>query len=411
MAGKHITQANAATLEALHKLLEVGVNGGILIVDSVKGNDIKAGTDSSIPYRTITAAKTAATAGTLILIYPATYNEYDLAKDEITYFLFPNSKIIYSGAIAGAVIFKDNNTSMNFKVFGNGTIENNGTGDGNDVIYTQHASTVFTIDCDTLKSTNNRVVANYNSDVNVSCKSIISGDGSIDQIGGTDGTAKTTIHCNTITSTASYCIEHDGGELNIYADKLTALGINACITTADGNGTLNIDCNKINSQSVGIQGDSATTIITIENANFNTVGDNFSTANANILFVNNCRNGNNSILTGAGGVNYIGNSKPYKIYRALISQSGTFAPTAIILENTLGFVPTWLYLGAGSYNIVQTFDTSKTFVLANLSQYSSEFRVFLDGVEGNDTSLITVTISAGNINGDWKIPIEIIVYP
>ena len=31
----------------------------------------------------------------------------------------------------------------------------------------------------------------------------------------------------------------------------------------------------------------------------------------------------------------------YKIYRALLTQSGTSAPTAIVLENTLGVIPTF----------------------------------------------------------------------
>ncbi len=38
-----------------------------------------------------------------------------------------------------------------------------------------------------------------------------------------------------------------------------------------------------------------------------------------------------------------------KIYRALLSQSGTAAPTAVILENTLGEVPTFSYSATGLY--------------------------------------------------------------
>jgi hypothetical protein len=41
---------------------------------------------------------------------------------------------------------------------------------------------------------------------------------------------------------------------------------------------------------------------------------------------------------------------PYKVYSALISQSGTDAPTAIVLENTLGTI-TFTYNNTGQYRI------------------------------------------------------------
>jgi hypothetical protein len=39
----------------------------------------------------------------------------------------------------------------------------------------------------------------------------------------------------------------------------------------------------------------------------------------------------------------------YKVYTALLSQSGTDAPTAIVLENTIGVSPAFIRDGAGSY--------------------------------------------------------------
>lgn len=41
-------------------------------------------------------------------------------------------------------------------------------------------------------------------------------------------------------------------------------------------------------------------------------------------------------------------TRPYKVYSALISQSGTNAPTAIVLENTLGAIPVWSRTDAGN---------------------------------------------------------------
>lgn len=44
-------------------------------------------------------------------------------------------------------------------------------------------------------------------------------------------------------------------------------------------------------------------------------------------------------------------SRPYKVYTALLTQSGTDAPIAEVLENTLGVVPTFSYEGIGYYGI------------------------------------------------------------
>lgn len=40
-----------------------------------------------------------------------------------------------------------------------------------------------------------------------------------------------------------------------------------------------------------------------------------------------------------------------KIYKALLTQTGTDAPVATVLENTLGEVPTFSYLGSGAYQV------------------------------------------------------------
>ncbi len=42
-------------------------------------------------------------------------------------------------------------------------------------------------------------------------------------------------------------------------------------------------------------------------------------------------------------------SRPYKVYTALISQSSTSAPVATVLENTLDATITWSYVGTGQY--------------------------------------------------------------
>lgn len=42
---------------------------------------------------------------------------------------------------------------------------------------------------------------------------------------------------------------------------------------------------------------------------------------------------------------------PYKVYTALLYQGGTNPPTAVVLENTIGLNPTFIYNTVGDYTI------------------------------------------------------------
>ena len=106
----------------------------------------------------------------------------------------------------------------------------------------------------------------------------------------------------------------------------------------------------------------------------------------------------------------------YKIWRGLVSQTGTSAPTAIELENTLGGSITFTYVSTGVYTIEGTglFTTDKTFATPKWETLRQS------------TNYATVTVTLANTNqlslnsylngsaGDAllsKHPIEIIVYP
>jgi hypothetical protein len=74
-------------------------------------------------------------------------------------------------------------------------------------------------------------------------------------------------------------------------------------------------------------------------------------------------------LTINGNVTITGttNTRPYKVYTALLSQTGTDAPVATVLENTLNLNPTYFYNGEGAYHIEDLsglFTINKTLVLA-----------------------------------------------
>ena len=69
----------------------------------------------------------------------------------------------------------------------------------------------------------------------------------------------------------------------------------------------------------------------------------------------------------------------YKSYVALLTQSGTAAPTAIVLENTLGEV-TFTYISVGNYDVVTSgLFNDKTFILMPNSRLGTNF-IYQTGV-------------------------------
>lgn len=62
---------------------------------------------------------------------------------------------------------------------------------------------------------------------------------------------------------------------------------------------------------------------------------------------------------------YVDTDTSYKIYRAILTQTGTAAPVATILENTLGGVPVWTYSAVGDYKATLTgaFTANKTYII------------------------------------------------
>ena len=108
--------------------------------------------------------------------------------------------------------------------------------------------------------------------------------------------------------------------------------------------------------------------------------------------------------------------RPYKVYTALLNQSGTNAPVATVLENTLGGEVVWNRISDGVYNATLSlaFVENKTFL--NLS-YNHE-----NDVTGSSNGLMfrvnqnTIQLESGVI-GDIRYdstlintPIEIRVY-
>lgn len=85
----------------------------------------------------------------------------------------------------------------------------------------------------------------------------------------------------------------------------------------------------------------------------------------------------------------------YKSYVALLTQTGTSAPSAIVLDNSLGFTPVWSYDSQGSYFLTYSggFTTNKTTVLINQNRSNRHNAAYW-----NDSNSITVETSVISTN-------------
>lgn len=111
-----------------------------------------------------------------------------------------------------------------------------------------------------------------------------------------------------------------------------------------------------------------------------------------------------------------GGSFPYKSYVALLTQSGTSAPVATVLENTLGFDVTWQYAGVGYYRANNTGFTEKTAVflcppLSSDTSISQTVGAIRNSSSGGSVQ-IRSRVSGESANGVFfDTAIEIRVYP
>jgi hypothetical protein len=74
----------------------------------------------------------------------------------------------------------------------------------------------------------------------------------------------------------------------------------------------------------------------------------------------------NLLVTGTNNI------RPYKVYSAILNQSGTNAPTAIVLLDEIG-ITGFSYVGPGIYNITSSggFTTDQTSIDGNNVDYSN----------------------------------------
>ena len=108
----------------------------------------------------------------------------------------------------------------------------------------------------------------------------------------------------------------------------------------------------------------------------------------------------------------------YKVYVALLTQTGTSAPTPIVLANTLGYTPSIVYDGIGLYHISLTgalftkIYTPIQFQHTTMNGGDYSFKIM---AEDDDLITITTRVASTDALSNDKLPtntpIEIRVYP
>jgi hypothetical protein len=106
--------------------------------------------------------------------------------------------------------------------------------------------------------------------------------------------------------------------------------------------------------------------------------------------------------------------RPYKVYVALLTQSGTDAPTVIVLENTIGNI-VWAIDTNGIYTGTLTgqFTSNKTFLnIANSSAVSDGILYSIDYLDSDRIYVSTYNIISTEYQNDLltNTSIEIRVY-
>lgn len=101
-----------------------------------------------------------------------------------------------------------------------------------------------------------------------------------------------------------------------------------------------------------------------------------------------------------------------KVFRALVSQSGTGAPTATVLENSLGGVPEWARDAEGEYRLTLpgAWVIEKTFIAVYCS--IADVAVLASRNTNNIITFVTLTSGVGTDNAILSgVNLEILVYP
>lgn len=107
-----------------------------------------------------------------------------------------------------------------------------------------------------------------------------------------------------------------------------------------------------------------------------------------------------TVIEGASSLNY-------KVYTALLTQSGTDTPVATVLENTLGGIPVWTRNTIGTYTITLAgaFPITKTFCFLTITgNGDTDGRIITEinyaGAPNDNQRGFVIKNAATNLNSD-----------
>jgi hypothetical protein len=101
-------------------------------------------------------------------------------------------------------------------------------------------------------------------------------------------------------------------------------------------------------------------------------------------------------------------------YVALISQSVTNPPIAVVLENTLGSDVVWTYNSVGEYlgTLTINLDLNKTAVTITNSNLASNGLAAANVYSTNEVAIYTTDFTGGSVDGQLGLNVfEIRIYP
>jgi len=101
--------------------------------------------------------------------------------------------------------------------------------------------------------------------------------------------------------------------------------------------------------------------------------------------------------------------RPYDVYAAILTQSGTDAPTAVVMENTLSGTIVLAYGSTGVYTatLVGEFDAAKTGAIISMQTLTRRGQV--SRFDDDTLTIFTTDLSGSPANG-WTAYVEVKVY-
>lgn len=243
--------------------------GNTLYVDGTDGSDTlgERGVFGR-SFLTLGAAKTAASSGDTIVVYPGTYNEKNLLKTGVNWHFMPGANITYTGSSSGG-IFDDSSDGAA------GAVTSVITGAG---IFTYQGTAGTSDRCSAVR------ITNASSNVQIKCKTITgSATGAFNQsavrhkagylavdadlIQGTGGSGmnygywwdagESHVRANLISGIAGVYVTATGSDNSwVTADKITSSGVagnGVEVASGNSNSRVWIDAKEIRGESIGVR--------------------------------------------------------------------------------------------------------------------------------------------------------------